>query len=277
MKSKLIIILLIFFILLFLVSGYVVVSTLITDEIEQDAFNGLAEIVAQEKYEETAFYETTQPTETSQTFPNNTDIVESTEITDEDFSAVLPEYKKIFQLNNDLFGWIRIENTVISYPVMYTPNDPEYYLRRAFDKSDSESGTPFVDASCYDKGGIYLVYGHNMKNGSMFAELTKYAEKKYRDEHPIIHFDTIYERGQFEVIAAFYSKVFTGDEQGFCYYQYTDLAAPAVFIEYIEQVKAAALYDTGATAEYGDQLLTLSTCDYYAENGRFVVVAKRVS
>lgn len=160
---------------------------------------------------------------------------------------------------------------------MYTPNDPEYYLRRAFDKSDSESGTPFVDASCYDKGGIYLVYGHNMKNGTMFGELTKYADEKYRNEHPIIHFDTIYERGQFEVIAAFYSKVFTGDEQGFCYYQYTDLAAPAVFIKYIEQVKAAALYDTGATAEYGDQLLTLSTCDYHEENGRFVVVAKRVS
>lgn len=160
---------------------------------------------------------------------------------------------------------------------MFTPNDPEYYLRRAFDKTNSESGTPFVDGACYEDGGIYLVYGHNMKNGTMFAELTKYADEKFRNEHPIIHFDTLYERGQYEVIAAFYSKVYRIGEQGFCYYQYTDLAAPVTFHEYMDQVTAAALYDTGTTAEYGDQLLMLSTCDYGADNGRFVVVAKRVS
>lgn len=94
MKSKLIIILLIFFILMFLVSGYVVVSTLITDEIEQDAFDGLAEMVAQEKQEDTVFFETDQPTETSQTFPDSTDIVESTEITDEDFLLFSLNIKK---------------------------------------------------------------------------------------------------------------------------------------------------------------------------------------
>lgn len=92
----------------------------------------------------------------------------------------------------------------------------------------------------------------------------------------MIRFDTLYERGKYEVMAAFYSKVYDVDEQGvFRYYEYTDLSSPERFQEYVEQVKATALYDTGVTAECGDQLLTLSTCSYHTADGRFVVVAKK--
>lgn len=273
MKNKIIIVLRIIFALLFIVSAFVIVSSLISDKMEQDAFSDLAQIVEQERQDEHPG-EASQSTEIKQQNPESTDASGNKKTSE---GGILPEYKKVFQLNNDLYAWIRIDGTSINFPVMYTPNDPEYYLRRAFDKSNSQSGTPFVDGACYEDGGIYLVYGHNMKNGTMFAELTNYADEKYRNEHPNIHFDTLYERGQYEVIAAFYGKIYSSSEQGFCYYHYTNLADPMTFHEYIEQVKKAALYDTGATAEFGDQLLMLSTCDYHEANGRFVVVAKKVS
>ena len=190
--------------------------------------------------------------------------------------AVLPEYAALHQENPDLFGWVQIPDTRLNYPVMYTPEDPEYYLRRAFDGSDSDSGVPFLDGSCTEDGGNYLIYGHNMNAGTMFALLPSYARQDFWEEHPVIRFDTLYERGDYAVMAAFYSQVYDVDAQGvFRYYQYTDLSSPERFQEYVEQVKSAALYDTGITAEYGDQLLTLSTCNYHTGDGRFVVVARK--
>ena len=92
----------------------------------------------------------------------------------------------------------------------------------------------------------------------------------------MIRFDTLFVRGEYEVVAAFYAKVYdAGGQEGFRYYQYTDLSSPERFQEYVTQVQAAALYDTGITAQYGDQLLTLSTCSYHTDNGRFVVVARK--
>ena len=191
--------------------------------------------------------------------------------------VMLPEYATLYEENPDLFGWVQIEGTKLDYPVMYTPDEPEYYLRRAFDRSESISGVPFLDASWTEGCGNYLIYGHNMLSGAMFAALLSYAQSDFYEEHPIIRFDTLFDRGKYEVIAAFYSKVYdAGDQNVFRYYQYTDLSAPERFQEYMSQVKDAALYDTGVTAQYGDQLLTLSTCSYHTDNGRFAVVARKI-
>lgn len=190
--------------------------------------------------------------------------------------AMLPGYAALYAENPDLFGWVQIPDTELSYPVMYTSDDPEYYLRRAFDGSESVSGVPFLDGDCPEDGGNYLIYGHHMSGGTMFALLPSYAKQDFYEEHPVIRFDTLFERGKYEVMAAFYSQAYGTDEQDvFRYYQYTDLRCPERFQEYVEQVTAAALYDTGITAEYGDQLLTLSTCSYHTDNGRFVVVARK--
>lgn len=189
---------------------------------------------------------------------------------------MLPGYVALYAENPDLFGWVQIPDTELSYPVMYTPDDPEYYLRRAFDGSASVSGVPFLDGDCPEDGGNYLIYGHHMSGGTMFALLPSYAKEDFYEEHPVIRFDTLFERGEYEVMAAFYSKAYGTDEQDvFRYYQYTDLRSPERFQEYVAQVKAVALYDTGVTAEYGDRLLTLSTCSYHTDNGRFVVVARK--
>lgn len=190
-------------------------------------------------------------------------------------TASVSPYLSLKLQNPDFFGWISIDGTKIDYPVMYTPDDPEYYLRRAFDQSSSRSGVPFLDASCCSSCGNYLIYGHNMGNGTMFAELLSYAEPEFWQEHPRIRFDTLDCCGTYVVLSAFYTEIYPESEPGFRYYQYTDLREAADFDAYMDQVKAAALYETGVTAEYGDQLLTLSTCSYHTENGRFVVVARK--
>lgn len=190
----------------------------------------------------------------------------------------LPEYAQLYEMNGEFFGWLSIEGTDIDYPVMYTPDDPEKYLRRAFDGSYSGSGVPFVDGNCPADGSYYLIYGHHMNNGTMFGSLPEYQEEEFCKEHPVIRFDTLYEQREYVVMAAFFSRIYGKDEQGvFRYYEYFDLSNPAIFEEYVRQVSSAALYDTGITAEYGDELLALSTCNYHTADGRFVVVAKRIS
>jgi|GEM_PF-546239 len=188
----------------------------------------------------------------------------------------LPQYAPLYEQNSDFFGWISIEGTLIDYPVMYSPDRPEYYIRRAFDGSDSNSGSLFIDGACPADGNYYLIYGHHMRNKTMFGQLPMYADKSFYEEHQTIRFDTLYEQREYQVIAAFYSRLYWKSETDvFRYYQYTDLTDEAVFNEYIEQVRAAAIYDTGFTATYGDELLTLSTCNHHTEDGRFVVVAKK--
>ncbi len=186
-------------------------------------------------------------------------------------------YDDLYAQNSDLFGWICIEGTKINYPVMHTPDDPEYYLHRAFDGKKSAGGVPFLDGNCYAGCGNYIVYGHHMKNGTMFAAITGCAREEFRKEHPTIYFDTVDEAGTYEVLAAFYAKAYRVDDKNvFRFYTYTDLTDEAVFDEYLAHVYGAALYDTGITAQYGDQILTLTTCSYHTADGRFVVVTRKI-
>ena len=256
MKQKQVWIPTILFLILFCISGSMLLSHFLTGWQEEKAFQKIAQQILQNS---------------SHASDQNT----SAPLTTED--GILLEYASLYGQNPDLFGWIALEGTELNYPVMYTPNDPEHYLRRAFDGTSTLSGTPFLDARCSAGCGNYILYGHNMNNGTMFAGLLSYADKKFWQEHPVIRFDTLYEKGEYTVLAAFYSEVCPEDAEGaFRYYNYTDLREKAVFEDYLRQVKSAALYDTGVGAEHGDQLLTLSTCSYHAENGRFVVVAKKI-
>lgn len=186
------------------------------------------------------------------------------------------EYNALHEKNPDFWGWIKIDGTVLSYPVMHTPENPEYYLRRDFEGAYSQRGVPFLDGRCYDGCGNYIIYGHYMKDGTMFGSLQAYAKPAYCEEHPIITLNTANGCEVYAVMAAFYSQVYNQEDTGaFRYYQYADLSYEADFAAYVEQVKKAALYDTGVNAQYGEQLLTLSTCSYHTDDGRFVVVAKK--
>lgn len=184
------------------------------------------------------------------------------------------EYEALWEQNHDFAGWLFIDDTRIDYPVMHTPDDPEYYLHRAFDRSEASSGSLFIDAAYMADGNSLLIHGHHMKDKSMFGSLSDYKSYEFAKEHPIIHFDTLTEERDYEVFAAFYWDPFYDPEtEPFCYYEYPDLSSQEIFDEYISQVKASAIYTTGVSASYGDNILTLSTCNYHVNNGRFVVVA----
>ena len=156
-----------------------------------------------------------------------------------------------------------------------TKDSPDFYLKHAFDKSYSSYGVPYIQENC-DIGlsDNLVLYGHHMNNGSMFSDLCKYESEDFYREHTIIHFDTLDGFGEYEVVAAF--KTVAYSEDGFKYYHFVHAESTGAFDEYIAQCKALALYDTGVTAEYGDQLITLSTCEYSRTNGRMVVVAKKI-
>ena len=184
------------------------------------------------------------------------------------------EYESLWEQNHDFAGWLYIDDTRIDYPVMHTPDDPEYYLHRAFDRSDAVSGSLFIDGAYTAEGNSILIHGHHMKDGSMFSSLTDYKSYEYAVEHPVIHFDTLTEERDYELLAAFYwDPSYDSETEPFCYYEYPDLSSHEMFDEFISQVKACTLYDTGVTVSYGDNILTLSTCSYHKNNGRFVVVA----
>ena len=184
------------------------------------------------------------------------------------------EYEALWEENHDFAGWLFIDDTRIDYPVMHTPEEPEFYLHRAFNRSDASSGSLFIDAAYSADGNSLLIHGHHMKDKSMFGSLTDYKSYEYASEHPVIHFDTLTEERNYELLAAFYwDPSYDPETEPFLYYEYPDLSSHEVFDEYINQVKARALYDTGVGATYGDNILTLSTCNYHANNGRFVVVA----
>lgn len=190
---------------------------------------------------------------------------------------VLPEYQAIINKNQKLIGWVKIDDTIIDYPVMQTVNN-EYYLNHNFNQEEDKNGCIFMDYQCDVIKGCdnIILYGHHMKSGKMFGTLNKYSQQTYYEEHPVIQFDTIYEKGEYQVMYVFRSKVYSEEDVNFKYYQFINAVSEKEFYSYLNEMAALSLYDTGVTAAYGDRLLTLSTCDYQENKGRFVVVAKKI-
>lgn len=185
-------------------------------------------------------------------------------------------FAALLKRNPDFAGWLKIDGTQIDYPVMYAPKDTDFYLHHDFDKNESSSGVPYIGKDCGPDSDNIILYAHNMKNGTMFAGLLKYADEGYFRNHPEISFDTPEGDGIYDIIAVFREQVHYRDETNvFRYYNYCGKLTEVQFREYIDQIRAHSLYDTGKTAQYGQQLLTLSTCSYHTENGRFVVVAAK--
>ena len=192
--------------------------------------------------------------------------------------VVLDKYKKLYSQNKSLIGWLKIDDTNIDYPVMQTVNN-EYYLDHNYTQEYDKNGSIFLDKDCdiTNPGTNMIIYGHHMKSGKMFGNLDKYSSKKYYEEHPVIQFDTIYEEGIYQIMYVFRSRIYNEDEIVFKYYQFFEAATPEEFDSTMQEMANISLYDTGVTATYGDKLITLSTCDHAEEDGRFVVVAKKVN
>lgn len=199
------------------------------------------------------------------------------EITEETTERML-KLKELQKENFDIVGWLEIEKTGINYPVLQTNNN-DYYLTHTYKKENSKNGSIFLDKD-YNfsiPSSNLLIYGHNNKNGKMFEELLNYENEEYYKKHPNIRFTTEKWDSTFEIIAVFKSRVYYKDETNvFRYYYFINAENEEEYNYYIEQCKKASLYNIGTSAKYGDQLLTLSTCDYSTANGRFVVVARKI-
>jgi len=192
--------------------------------------------------------------------------------------AVENPYRDAFLSNEDMAAWIQIPGTNIDYPVMWTPEDETYYLYRDFDGSENKNGCLILDTdSCVDPLTTNLIiHGHNMRSGAMFGNLTDYERETYCQEHNEINLYTRECQRRYEVIAVFRSQVYRKSDQVFKFYQFFQADSQEEFDDFYDNIKNMSIYDTGVTAEFGDHFITLSTCVYHVENGRFVVVAKEV-
>lgn len=208
------------------------------------------------------------------------EIIVKEETEEEVKQTILLKYENLYRQNTDMMGWIKIEDTNINYPVMQTEiTNPTFYINRDFAKEESVSGIPFIDSRCTLESENVIIYSHNMKNGTMFGELKKYKEAEFYKNHRIVNFDTIYEEHKYEVVAIMLTKVdYYGKstEEVFEFYNYIELDLKEKFDEYVMIFKEQALYETGVSAEYGDKLITLVTCDYHTEDGRLLILAKQI-
>ncbi len=257
MKKTICIILIVAFVALFGTSAYLIYDHYRQEEQQAELYDGLAGIVD-------SAAETEEPAEP---------ILYTEEKT------VLPELAELYQQNRDLAGWIRIEDTNINYPVMHTPDNPDFYLKHSFDKEYSDYGCPYVQENCDVQlpSDNVIIYGHHMKNGSMFADLEKFKSQDFWQEHKTISFSTVTDIYEYEIVSVFKTFVYSDSPDSFKYYHFVNAETPEDFFAFVDRCKELSLYETGVSAEYGDKLITLSTCEYSRTNGRLVVVAKRIS
>ena len=203
---------------------------------------------------------------------------------------ILSKYQELYEQNQDLVGWLTIDDTEINYPVMQKMDDEDYYLSYDFYHNKDKNGCLILDTdskvgigtkiNTYENGNKpstnLIIHGHTMKSGLMFGNLKLYKDKTYGENHSIIKFDSLYEQREYQLIAVFYSQVYYQSDDVFKYYKFFQADTKEEFDEWYENIKKMSLYDTGEKAQFGDEFITLSCCSYHVEDGRFVVVGKRV-
>ena len=255
------------FTVLFVFSGFMALRQYRDTKQSAEAFNAVADLV--------------KPAPTSAPTPvEDATGEDGTEapVTDEPVPTLTSydKYADVYNANADFIGWLTIEGTNINYPVMQTPNNPDFYLKHSFDKGYSEYGVPYMQENCrLGLSDNCIIYGHHMQDGSMFADLCKFESEDFYKEHKTFRFDTLGAYGEYEIVCVFKTSVYSAD--GFKYYHFVDAANAEEFNAYLSTCQALAMYETGVSAQYGDNLLTLSTCEYSRTNGRMVVVAKLIT
>ncbi len=191
---------------------------------------------------------------------------------------ILTELTDLYAENGDLVGILNVVDTDINYPVVQTPNDPEYYLRRDFYGKDSTAGTLFVDYRCdiVNPTTNTIIYGHNMRSGTMFGGLKRYLDYDYYQAHKTIIFKTLYEEQEYQVVGVGLSEVGYDDDETYKYYDFIDAVTGAELQEFLDNIQSLSAFDETIDITSSDKILTLSTCNTYKEDGRMFIVAKRV-
>lgn len=273
MKKRIYNLLILLFALVFAVSAGFLIHYYWEAYRQQSRYDDLAQLV------ESATIPRPAPTE--QTDPETTDPTQALiQIPDPETGeqvSLLPHFAQLYTLNNHTVGWLSIPGTQIHYPVMQTPEEPNFYLSHNFDRESSSRGCLYAQENCNisTPSDNVIIYGHRMRDGSMFARLDAYMDASFCRDNPYIYFDTLTELHTYQVIAVFLTSATQGE--GFSYHTFVNAATPKDFNAYVAACQDLSLYNTGITAQYGDKLITLSTCEYSQDNGRLVVVAKRIA
>ena len=257
----------------FLVSGFFLARYFLQIRQNEVTYSALSDIVAQARQEQS----------TKPTLPEGEDLEPTSPyvtVTDPETGAqveLLPEFAELYLLNNDLVGWLTIDGTNIDYPVVQDKENVDYYLYRDFYKNSSRGGCLYAKEACDVAAPTdnIVIYGHNTRGGEiMFHALNGYTSKSFWEEHPTIRFSSLKENATYEIMAVF--KTTATVDQGFDYHLFVDAQTREEFQTFVDTCNELSFYDTGVEAAFGDKFITLSTCEYTLENGRLVVVAKRV-
>ena len=264
MKKTLFTVTILLLVAAFGISAFMVGNYLLDGKKQAERMDDLSQLVSDAQTETTA----------EATTEGTTEATEPKETTE---PGMLPGYKDIYEQNNDTVGWIKMEGTKINYPVLQTPDDPNYYLYRDFDKKESKRGSIYAwgEADINKPSDNITLFGHHMADGSMFAALNNYTSKDAWDKNNLIFFDTLNEYHTYKIFAVFKTSANVGE--GFSYHKFVDAANEEEFNEFVSTCKKLAFYDTGITPVYGDKLICLSTCEYTLDNGRLVVCAVRIT
>ena len=176
--------------------------------------------------------------------------------------------------NSDCIGWITIDNTAVDYPVMHTPEWPQKYLRMNFYQQYSDSGVPFLDYRCTLESDNLIIFGHNMRNGTMFGELSSFGEREFLLENAVVRFDTLYENALYVPFAMFEASM---DEDDAHYFDVRQIVFDETSFElFVLKLRGRSVFDVPVAVEYGDQLLTLVTCSYNDDDGRYIVALRKL-
>jgi len=189
---------------------------------------------------------------------------------------ILPEFRELYEMNHDLVGWLTIPGTKIDYPVVQC-DDSEYYLTHDFFGKENKNGQIILDTKCdpYTPSYNLVISGHNMFNQAMFGPLLEFVSPNHWKRHKLLEFDVLTEKRQYVIFAAFASADYDVDEEGFRYN--ADIQYRVDAERWLEQVRENQMYDTEIDAAFGDEFLTLTTCNRrFRERGRMVVVCRRI-
>lgn len=179
---------------------------------------------------------------------------------------------KLKRENEDCIGYLELPGTIISYPVMQTKDNPDYYLKHDFNKNYSFYGTPYLSAYCdLKKSDNLIIYGHNINGGKMFGALEQYKDKDFFDRHNNIYF-TMDRRREYEVFA-----VMSVNIKEFEYWKFVMARDEKDYDKFVEKVLEHSLWNIGKKPKYGKKMLMLSTCDNgKGDDWRIVVVGKEI-
>lgn len=222
-----------------------------------------------------------------------TEPTETTEEAVEEFEyfGYLPNVKALLEINPDVAGWISIPGTSVSYPILQRRGNPdgnEYYLKRNIYHEDAHAGSIFMDyRNDFDyvidgrkqlaNSGNLIVYGHNMHDYTMFGSLKHYInDANYFSEHPIVELNSNYRKYQYKIFAMIIVDVNDETDTRFDYWNKLEFADERDFYDYVNEIKRRTIRLTDVDVKYGDELLTLSTCNSTFSNGRLVVFARKL-